>query len=248
VKNRLMIVLLLASLWSSRIVFSADHGNLEEGLPVQVEDAYPTAYLNREIQFATRYQHNDDKTDQWLFRPILEFGIWRNTEIEIESDLFAGNADRTGSGDVALRALYNFNTESLAWPALAVSGGIIAPTGENSSGLDSSAKFIMSKTLFNLNKIHANFIWNNNDKPDDDERRNRYATVLGYSMPLNADTLLIVDYVREQQREKDKESNIIELGTRYRLNPRTVLAFGFGVGVGEESPDVRAIFGFQYSF
>lgn len=227
---------------------AADHGNLEEGLPAQVEDAYPTAYRNREIQFVTRYQHNDDGTDEVLFRPVFEYGIWRNTQIAVESDFLTGNADRTGCGDVSVHALYNFNTESLAWPAFAIDAGITAPSGRDSEGVDSSAKLILTKTLFGLHKMHFNFVWHNNDEPEDDERSDRYAAIFGYSMPLNADTILVADYVREEQREEDMDSNIVELGVRYKFNPRTVLATGLGFGIGEESPDVRAMFGLQYSF
>ncbi|OHB49780.1 MAG: hypothetical protein A2Y10_14605 [Planctomycetes bacterium GWF2_41_51] len=228
--------------------FAGDHLNLEEGLPVQVEDAYPTAYRNREVQLITGWQHNDDNTDEFHLTPVLEFGVWPNTELEISSDFLFGNADRTGSGNLSINGLYNFNQESLFWPAFAISGGLTPPTGEDNEGVDTNIKFIATKTVTGLHRIHFNLNLKNNDEPKDEERRNRYLAILGYSLPLNADTLLVMDYVREQQREKEMESNIFEIGARYKLTPRTVLAFGIGFGFGEESPGFLTNFGFQYSF
>lgn len=72
--------------------------------------------------------------------------------------------------------------------------------------------------------------------------------ILGYSRRLDADTILVADFVREQKREKNVEANIVEVGIRRQITPLTVLSFGLGAGTGDESPEFRATAGFQRSF
>lgn len=53
---------------------AADHTNLEEGLPVEVEDAYPTAFMNRELQGFVRYERADEAKTSLPFSPALNTG------------------------------------------------------------------------------------------------------------------------------------------------------------------------------
>ncbi|MFN7141083.1 MAG: hypothetical protein ACK4UN_17270, partial [Limisphaerales bacterium] len=75
-----------------------------------------------------------------------------------------------------------------------------------------------------------------------------YTAIIGYSRRLNADTLIVADFVREQERERGENSNIVEVGIRRQITPLTLIAIGLGAGIGEESPDFRATAGFQKSF
>ena len=62
------------------------------------------------------------------------------------------------------------------------------------------------------------------------------------------DTVLVLDFVREQEKEEDQDSNLVEAGIRYQLTPLAVLTAGVAAGIGEDSPDFRTIMGFQKSF
>ncbi len=53
--------------------------------------------------------------------------------------------------------------------------------------------------------------------------------------------------MREQEKEEDIDINLVEAGLRYQLTPLTVIAAGVGVGVGEDSPDLRVTLAFQHS-
>lgn len=231
---------------------AADHLNLEEGLPVQIEDAYPIGFMGREFQGLTRYEHAENGTDTMMFRPVLEWGVWRNTQVAVESDLIAGNGDRTGSGNVAVHGLYNFNTETLSWPALAIKGGLEFPTGKSAEGVDTTLKFIATKTLGknldSLDRIHLNAAWMHNAEAQEDERSEHYMLGLGYSRRIDADAILVAGYIFEQEREEDTDLHLIELGVRYQCTPLTVLAAGIGTGVAEDSPDLRVSFAFQRAF
>jgi hypothetical protein len=232
--------------------WAADHLNLEEGLPVQIEDAYPIGFLGREVQGLVRYEHDEDGADTITFRPVLEIGVWRNAQVAVESDLIAGNGDRTGSGNVAVHGLYNFNTETLAWPALAIKGGLEFPTGKSAEGVDTTLKFIATKTigknLDSLDRVHLNLAWMHNAQSQEDERDDHYLLGLGYSRRVHADAILVADYLFEQERQEDTDMHLVELGLRYQCTPLAVVAAGIGTGIAEDSPDIRLTFSFQRSF
>jgi hypothetical protein len=228
----------------------ADHSNLEEGLPVEVEDAYPIEYKGREIQGQARYERNNG-TNLFVLQPSLEYGFARNWQGKISVPFRLGNGDKTGSGDVGLEAFYNFNTESLSLPAFAVSARADVPTGRNSSGVDTQLKFIASKTLGSssmLNRLHLNLIYRHNAKAQAGERTNRYAAILGYSRRMGPDTIFVTDLIHEQERMAAKTSNIAEIGVRRQITPLLTVSLGAGVGLNKAAPNFRLTTGVQKSF
>jgi hypothetical protein len=231
-------------------VRATDHFDLDGGFPTELEDAYPLEYRDRALQLMTRYQHNRDGTDQGTFRPSFEVGLFRNFELTIESDQLVGNADRTGSGDVTVKGMYNFNQEGIHLPAFSLEGGIDAPSGKGSEGVDPSLNLLVTKTLGKApsqDRIHLNAMWKYNAAAHRDERDHLYKVVLGYSRRLGPDALLVFDYVREAEQQRGQDINLLETGIRYSLTPALTLSAGVGFGIGEDSPDVRVTFGFQYS-
>ncbi len=230
---------------------ASDHINLEPGLPLEVEDAYPTGYLNREFQLSARYERTADGKNQYVVDPRLEYGFARNWQARINVPFTLGSGDKRGSGDIGAEIFYNFNTESLKLPAFAASVSATAPTGRDSSGLDTSFKLIATKTLGyaeKLQRVHLNFTYFNNASPRHDERSNRYAAVVGYSQRVGPQTIFLADYVRQQEKQRSMTSNIVEVGLRYQQTPLTVFSLGLGAGIGNQSPDFRATLGYQRSF
>lgn len=234
---------------ASGLLPAADHQNLEENLPVEVEDAYPIAYRGRELQFFTRYERLRGGGDRVVFAPRLEVGFARNWQGTISSELLAGSADRTGSGDIHVEVFRNLNMEGLRLPAFAVAAGVELPSGKDTAGVDPQLKFIVTKTLGRTNflqRVHGNFIYTHNSaRRSPDERADRYTAIAGYSVRLGPNAMLVADFVRRQEREKRRESNLFEGGVRMQLNPLTVLVAGVGAGVGADSPRFRATIGIQ---
>lgn len=229
---------------------TADHMNLEENLPLQVEDAYPIAHRGREVQAIFRYDYTRENEDKLLLEPQIELGLLPNTELSISSPFFLGEADQRGRGDIEIAGLYNFNTEGLFLPALALEAQGTIPTGVSSDGFDTALKFIATKSISRMgtDRLHLNLAWLHNAAPLADEREHRYAAVLGYSRRLAADWVLVADFVRQTDRIEHEDSNILELGFRWQVTPLTVVSFGAGAGIGRESPKARAVLGFQKSF
>lgn len=243
----LLILAVAAPVWSS------DHMNLEEGLPTELEDAYPIKFRSREVQGLVRFAEEDAGENRLTYQPILEFGILPNTQLNFAGTFYSGNADRKGSGDVSSELLYNFNTESIWVPATALAVKGEFPTGERSHGVDTTTKLILSKMPFVrttfLHRVHANLIWKRNSGRDrEKERRDMFKGIVGLSMRACKDSSFILDYVREQKEERKQEANIIEAGFRRQLTPFTLATVGAGVGIGEDSEKYRVTVGFQHSF
>ncbi len=247
--NIFFAVLALVALTSS--ARAADHINLEPGLPLEVEDAYPTGYLNREFQLSGRYERTADGKNQYRADPRLEYGFARNWQARINVPFILGNGDKRGSGDVGAELFYNFNSESLKLPAFAASVNATVPSGRDSSGVDTEFKLIATKTLGyaeKLQRVHLNLTYFNNASARADERSNGYVAVAGYSQRLGPQTIFLTDYVRQQEKERGATSDIIEVGLRYQKTPLTVLSAGLGAGVSKDSPDFRLTLGLQRSF
>jgi len=104
--------------------------NLEPGLPVELEDAFPIADQTRQIQNTFHYLRTREHQDQfvlspaiegfftprWLFRVMVPF-VFGDVE---RKDLF-GRDDRTGSGNPSLEIFHAINPEFGYVPAFAFS-------------------------------------------------------------------------------------------------------------------------------
>jgi hypothetical protein len=223
--------------------------NVEEGLPVSIESTYPIEYLGREVQFLGRYERTREGEDSFRVEARLELGIWWNTELSIASPFLFGDAHEDGCGPINLEVMYNLNQETLDLPSFSLAAGADFATGNEGDGIDPFVKLLMTRTLgrsWHFHQVHFNLEYQWNGESRDDERSGRYAAAVGYSTRLNADTLFVASFLREQEMEEDVEMNLIEAGLRYQILPQGILSAGLGFGIGDESPDVRFTLGFQY--
>lgn len=245
--RKIIAAILLVIPW---LAGAADHLNLEEGLPTEIEDAFPVPYRGREFQASMRYDRTGDHKDRFTLDPRVEYGFAPNWQARLSVPFYVGSADRTDSGDLGLEAFYNFNMEGLYLPAFAASARADFPTGKDSAGIDTTLKLIMTKSITKtgLDRIHLNVAWKHNAGARDDDRHDLYQLIFGYSRRLGADTVAVVDFIREQERERKREANIIEVGLRRQITPLTVVNGGIGAGIGDESPSFRATLGVQRSF
>ncbi len=227
---------------------AADHLNLEEGLPTEVEDAYPVPYRGLEVQGVLQYER-DGNEDRILIEPRIEYGVAPNTQVRLAVPFSFGDGGVNNIEDVGVEVFYNFNAESINVPAFAVSVGAGFPTGPDSSGVDPTVKLLATKTIGNANmdRLHMNLGYTRNFGAEVDERSDLLSAILGYSRRLNSDTMLVSDFVLELEDEADKEAYLLELGIRHQINPQTVFSVGAGAGLTGESPDFRITVGIQRS-
>ena len=225
--------------------------NIEEGLPLTIESAYTIDYLGREVQLVTRYERDDDGSDSVRLEPRIEFGAWYNLELTAAFPFLLGESEPNGNRPIELEATYNINQETLDLPAFSVGAGVELPTGSDAEGVDPFVKLLVTRTLGRtsmFHQLHLNLAYHWNAERQEGERSGHYMAAIGYSTRLNVDTLLVADFVREQDIEDNVEHNIIEAGIRYQLLPHGIISAGVGFGIGDESPEVRVTVGFQYEF
>lgn len=246
-----LATVLLPTLLFSPTVHAADFANLESGNPTSLTDATPIAYQSWELQSSFRYERLDGNEDRFTLAPRFQTGIAEHTQFSLEVPIVMGEADQKGSGDVIPELLYNFHREHDNLPAAALAGSVRIPTGEDSEATETQLKLLLSKEVVPGRpdgSVHANIAWGHLFDEDGDERDDRLVVAAGYSQRLTNDVLMLADYVYEQQREDDLEFHLLEGGARFQFSPRTVLTGAVAAGLSEDSPDIRATTGVQYTF
>lgn len=243
-KKNLMIVLcfMTVNLWAH------DHLNLEHGVPLEIEDAYVTPYMNREFHAYTFYDRLPGNKDKFVLVPRLELGLFRNFQFELASPFEFGDRDKKQSRNIELDGLYNFNMETRYLPGISLGGGVYLPSGEGRHGYDTHIKLNLTKTLpipVSLHRLHINVDWTQNAEPKSLERDNAFKYIFGYQMRIGTDDFLVADYFYEEDLKEDMEIQMVEVGWRHQYNPLTVIATGVGTGLTDDSPDFRFNISFQ---
>lgn len=256
--RRHLFALSLVLLGTSSVLAQSDQLNLEGGIGTQLEDAYATAFRNRELQSFVRYDRTADGKNLVLLNPAVEYGLFRNAQVSVAVPIRLGTADRMGSGDIQVAGLYNFNAEGFIMPAIGLGATVNVPTGLESAGLDYTLRFAATKTFLkgHPSRVHVNVRYSHNADPTTmregtqvmSERSDYWMAIIGYSGRIAPTTLLVVDFVREELRMQGQTASTLELALRRQINPRLVLSLGGGVGVAGDAPNVRGNFGFQQAF
>lgn len=231
----------------------ADHANLEEGLPVEVTDAYPLEYLGREVQARLQYRYTAEGVHESYIEPRFEFGLPYNGQLGVRVPMvgrFHDGEQRFDLGRAVLDYMYNFNEETLSIPALSIVAGAEAPDTREGGSVDPFARLVLSKMIPGStfwHRIHLNGTIQANVGRKDGERSFRYAAVIGYDFRLSATMIGVVDAVRDEPMQERPPSNFGELGVRFQVTPLLGLAFGGGAGANDEGdPVARGTAGFQW--
>ena len=139
---------------------------------------------------------------------------------------------REQSGDLHLGVLYNFNTETLNIPAMAVRVEADLPTGVNSKGVDTQLTGILTRSFGRL-RAHLNLGYSLLGSPQGQERSGAYRAVAAVSYPLGyptsfRDTLIASIYSRQSGLRGQRNHTGVEIGLRHQLTSRVVLDGGLG--------------------
>ena len=190
---------------------AADHTNLEEGLPITIEDAYPIKENGLEVQSYFQYNRirNDPRGASSLMAvPRLEWGAFKNFQLSVEAPYRVGTASDTDQGEFRAQGFYNFNQEGLVLPAMAVALGVNTPYGRMAGGTETELKFLATKSLgtpdpeglspysYVPRQVHFNASWFHNYDPTtgrEAERRDRYRVGVAYSQPISNSVVLVAD-------------------------------------------------------
>jgi hypothetical protein len=244
---------LLSTAASVTSVLAVDHTNLEEGLPVSVEDSFPIENGKQEVQGVFAYEHLKRSGGQnfFMFEPRLAVGLFPDFQATFRAPYQLG-ADGSNSSAFNVGGLYQLNKGGPVLPVFALSGGIDVPYGFNPGAVETSLKLIATKPLGNLSEnrdIHLNIGWTHNTNPGLDERSDRYSIGFAYAQPFDSKTLLILALVGEQELEQRTNRALIEFGVRHKVSEELVVSAGAGVfritGPSERVDGFRFVVGFQ---
>jgi hypothetical protein len=217
----------------------SDINEVERGSPTQVEDAYPLAYKELDVEGLFRYERRNDE-HRFILSPRLEYGVAPNWQVRLTSPIFTGTTDTTGSGDLQAEILRNFQTETRWTPAVAISVEGDFPTGHAGYGIDLSLKVLASKTLgasLAIPQLHLNLSWTRRGGRLPQERRDLYGLIIGYSRILTPNMVMVADYFRQQLPVAGRTEDVLEVGLRRALSRMMVAAVGVGYGLNRDSRD-----------
>ena len=212
-----------------------DHDNLDPNRPIGMEDAYAVPKGEIGLEGGVRFNDRRQGRTNVTFQPQIIYGAFANTQIEIQGDLFTDPHSIVGankSGDLHLGVLYNFNTETLILPAMAIRVEADLPTGVNSKGVDTQVTGILTRSFGRL-RVHLNGGYTVLGSPQGQERPGAYRAVAAISYPLGypgsfRDTLIASLYTRQSDLHGQRNHTGVEIGLRHQLTSRVVLDGGLG--------------------
>ena len=239
------VLLLLAH----SVALAIDHDNLDEGRPLRIEDPYPIAAGESAVEAGAGVAVPNRARAHAVLPVEILSGFAPNAQLGIGTTILSDpkkDAEQRRSGDLRVSALYNFNQETLAIPALGLRLSATVPTGTDSSGTEIRIKGLMTKSVgrwsFHFNPAYE-FI---TDVPPD-QRSSRYEFALGASYPVGAPrytrlTVLADLFTLQSLRAADPNRAGAEAGFRYQWTPWTVLDVGLGTEFLGRSAERTAFF------
>ncbi len=237
-------VALVTALWPG-IALALDHDNLDPNRPIGMEDAYAVPKGEIGLESGVRFNDRREGRTRVTFQPQIIHGAFDNTQIEIQGDLITEPNTVIGankSGDLHLGILYNFNTETINLPALAIRVEADLPTGVNSKGVDTQVTGILTRSFGRL-RTHLNVGYTFLGSPQGAERPGAYRAAAAVSYPLGyptsfRDTLIVSVYTRQSDLRGQRNNTGAEIGLRHQLTSRIVLDGGLGTEI--DGPTDRA--------
>jgi len=216
-------------------LLALDHDNLDPNRPIGMEDAYAIPKGEIGMEGGVRFNDRREGRTRVTFQPQIIYGAFDNAQIEIQGDLFTEPNSLVGaskSGDLHLGLLYNFNTETLTLPAMAIRVETDLPTGVNSRGVDTQVTGILTRSFGRL-RAHLNAGYTVLGLPKGQERPGAYRAVAAVSYPLGypdsfRDTLIASVYTRESDLRGQRNHTGVEVGIRHQLTSRLVVDAGLG--------------------
>ena len=200
-----------------------------------------------------------DSNDDFVLSPSIVWGVADNLELSASVPIWLGDSgDRPGgvdgNADAYLGGLWRFAEPDGVWPAMALSGTLRIPTGDNSSGVDAELRLVMTKDYDNGMRSHVNsFVATINGDVDaaGDERNFQWGMVLGMDGPLCSDGAVrwVADYMhRSSLHDGASNINMLELGWEWKIADAQSLGLGVQVGLDDNEDTANVGIGVTYSY
>jgi hypothetical protein len=235
---------------STPVLRAAGGLSIEQGIPLEMSDADVEPPHACEFHLFGRYENSSEEGDFWSLVSRLRYGFARHWEVRVELPLETGSATANGIGNLKIQATYQLLNEEELIPAASIFGALSLPTGKGSQGWDPTLGILVTKGLpFTPwdDRLHLNFGFHHDAKAGD-QRDNRTKILIGYDVKLTPNTVLLADLVWDEEADREIDSSVAEIGVRTSINSNTAVGAGIGVGLNDESPNIRLTLGLQRSF
>ena len=226
----------------------AQERQLNQGHPVQLDDAFPIAAGDATLLTAGTLRLQRESANRGAFALDAQYALLPHTQLSVGTILTTVPHETSdpGSGDLDIAGRVTLGQQRDLLPTMAAQLGVTLPTGVDSRGLDVELKGLASRAvtlglLPLLLHLNAAAVFRAAQR-DDDERLARYRLVAGasFALPQQATTTLVADVFAVQAVTRGQPETVgAELGVRHRLTPRVAVGGAVGTefaGPGDRSP------------
>ncbi len=229
------------------------------------EDAVPVSTGQIDLRLSGRWitasapANRGDSNDDFVLTPTVFWGVANNLELSASLPIWLGDsgdkpAGVDGNADAYLGGLWRFMEPDGMWPAMAVSGTLRIPTGNDSSGVDAELRLVMTKDYDSGMRSHVNsFVTTVNGDVDTagDERNFQWGMVLGMDGPLcsNGAVRWVADYMhRSSYHYGARNVNMLELGWEWNIAAAQKLGMDVQVGLDDNEDTSNFGIGMTYAY
>lgn len=182
-------------------------------------DPEPPGVLDLKLVYG--FETSSDEEDEHEVEFVVEWGMAKDIEFILESEVEVGDGKVEGNGDISRLGLHTRFWEEDGWlPAFAMRNLVRVPTGYESDGVDYLGRGLFTKTIIpDTLRAHFNpFILSINGNLEEEDRHLRWGAALGVDYRVNDDLLFIADYMHQSSEEEGaRNQHSLELGADWEF-------------------------------
>ncbi len=229
---------------------SEDPLNWDLAGPYFLRSADPEPAGDLDLKFIYGYETSSGESDEHEFEFVLEWGLTEDIEFIFEIPATFGNGGIEGNGDISFLGFHTRFWKEDGWlPAFAMRNSVRLPTGYHSSGVDYTARGLITKSIIPGKwRLHGNpFLTVASGNNVEDLRHFQWGLVLGMDYRISDDLVLIGDYqLRSSEEEGEPDNHSLELGADWQIAEHRKLAFSTEFGL--DGDDSGANWSFHVSY
>ncbi|MHC4064814.1 MAG: hypothetical protein ACYSUI_09980 [Planctomycetota bacterium] len=207
--------------------------------PYFLRSADPVEAGEMDLKFTFGYETSSgggDDDSELEFE--LEWGMTEDIELIFGLPIEFGDGGIDGNADITLGLHTRFWKEDGLLPAVAMRNLIRVPSGYHSSGVDYTARLLVTKSIVpGRFRAHFNpFLKLVNGDNEEEARNFQWGAAVGVDYRLSDNLVFVADYLhRSSEEEGHRNNHAMELGLDWRLAEKHYLAFGSEIGLDGDS-------------
>lgn len=237
-------------------VGQTDYRNLDDGRPVHTEDAYAVERYAFELLTGAALERDAGGLETTTFTAELEHGVVMNGQIGLAAPLAVVNPTGAGRGTfglagLRLHALYNFNTEGVSLPALALRTDLALPVGALAGDVARLTVKGIATRSWGLTRAHANVAWSfgsENGLADADVAPRWSASIALDRTLFRSSILLVAEGLIEKAVRGAPTVATLAAGGRWQWSPTRVIDVGLARRVTANGASLAVTVGLSQVF